>query len=189
MDKINLGARHFLYPQPAVLAGANVNGKPNYLTIAWSGIMQASPALIYVSIRKQRYTLPGIEENKSFSVNVPSAEQVVQVDYCGIRSGHKIDKSEIFTTFYGKLENAPMIEECPINMECRLVKTIDFEGTHMICVGEIVATYADEKYLTNGEPDVSKVNPLIFTTDGKYWAFGEEVGKAFEIGKEFENGQ
>jgi len=183
MAKKNMGARHFLYPQPAAIVGANVDGKPNYMTVAWCGIMQATPPLIYVSIRKERYTLPGIRENGAFSVNVPSADMVAETDYVGIRSGHKVDKSKVFRTFYGELEKAPMIEECPINMECRLVKEIDFEGTHIVFVGEIVQSYVEEGLLSGSYPDVKKVDPIIYSTDGKYWRLGETIGEAFSIGK------
>ncbi len=188
MSKKNMGARHFLYPQPAALVGANVDGKPNYLVIAWCGIMQATPPLIYVSVRKGRYTLPGIKENETFSVNVPSTALAVPTDYCGTNSGRDVDKSRVFKTFYGKLSTAPMIEECPVNMECRLVKTIDFEGTHVVFVGEIVESYVDEECLAGNAPDVRKVDPLIYSTEGKYWGLGEIVGSAFSMGSKYKPG-
>ncbi len=188
MAKVQYGNRHLLYPQPAVIAGANVNGKPNYLTIAWCGIMQATPPLIYISVRRERYTLPGIEENGTFSVNVPSTDQATVTDYIGIRSGKNIDKSEIFTNFYGELETAPMIEECPVNMECRLVKTIDFEGTHIIFVGEIVQTHVNEECLVDGHPDGAKIDALIFTTDGYYWKLGERLAQAHNVGQDYKPG-
>jgi flavin reductase (DIM6/NTAB) family NADH-FMN oxidoreductase RutF len=185
MSKKKMGARHFLFPQPAILAGVNVDGKPNWLTIAWCGIMQATPPLIYISLRRERYSLPGITENGTFSVNVPSTAMAPAVDFCGIKSGHKVDKSGIFKAFYGDIETAPMIEDCPINMECKLIQTLDFEGTHIICIGEIVETYVNDDCLDGNMPDIKKVDPLIFSTDGKYWAVGEKVGDAFRIGNAF----
>jgi flavin reductase (DIM6/NTAB) family NADH-FMN oxidoreductase RutF len=189
MAKVKHGSSHLLYPQPAVLAGALVKGKPNYLAIAWCGIMQASPPIIYVSLRKERYTLPGIRENGTFSVNIPSTSQVAAVDFCGMNSGGKVDKSEIFTTVYGELKTAPMIEECPISMECRLIKEIDFGGTHIVFVGEIAGTYIDEASMTDGKPDIKKVDPLIYTTSGDYWGFGERIADAHSIGKTFRPGK
>ncbi len=185
MTKKEMGTKHFLYPQPAILAGANVEGKPNYLAIAWCGVMQATPPLVYIAVRKERYTLPGIEANKTFSINVPSRDHAAVTDYCGIKSGHNIDKSKIFKNFYGELETAPMIEEFPVNMECKLVETLDFGGTHVTFVGEIVQAYVDEYCLTNGVPDVKKIDPIIYSTDGKYWAIGDLIGKAYNIGKEY----
>jgi len=186
MKKIALGARRLLYPMPAVLVGANVNGKPNFLTIAWCGIVQSEPPMISVALRKDRYTLPGIKENGAFSVNIASTEMVVATDYCGITSGRDVDKSGVFETFYGDLKTAPMIEECPINMECKLAHTLDLGGTHELIIGEIVQSYAKEECLTDGEPDGKKIDPIIFTTgDLNYWKLGEPIGKAFRIGKEF----
>jgi flavin reductase (DIM6/NTAB) family NADH-FMN oxidoreductase RutF len=186
MAKKKMGARHFMFPQPAVIVGANVDGKPNYLTVAWTGVMQHSPALIYVSVRRERYSRGGIEANGTFSVNIPSTHLVVETDYVGINSGHKVDKSKVFDTFYGSLETAPMIEECPVNMECKLIKAIDFEGTHIVYVGEVVESFVSEECLTDGAPDVEKIDPLIFSTEGRYWGIGRMVAKAFNVGKGFE---
>jgi flavin reductase (DIM6/NTAB) family NADH-FMN oxidoreductase RutF len=184
MSKIDLGANHFLYPQPAVIVGANVNGKPNYLTIAWCGIMQGNPPIIEVALNKKRYTSPGIKENKTFSVNVPSTKLVRETDYVGITSGRKADKSKVFTTFYGELKTAPMVEECPINMECKLLGVLDYDGTHEIFVGQIVKTYASEDCVVDRVPDVKKVDPIIYSTgDHNYWCLGEHLAKAFSVGK------
>ena len=182
MTKKEMGPRHFLYPQPAALIGANVNGKPNYLVAAWCGVMQATPALVYVAIRKVRYTLKGIEENGTYSINVPSADMVVETDYCGTVSGRDTDKSKVFTTFYGKLGTAPMVEECPTNMECRVKDILDFGGTHKIIIGEIAESYVNEDILDGDEPDVKKIDPIIYSTGGGYWRFGERIGDAFSMG-------
>jgi len=121
--KINLGARNCLYPLPTTLVGANVNGKPNYITIAHVGI--ADPGSVSLGMAKAHYTNIGIKENGTFSVNIPSVDMVKETDYCGLVSGKNNDKSLLFECFYGKLETAPMIEQCAINMECRLMQTID----------------------------------------------------------------
>ncbi|HDS29726.1 MAG TPA: flavin reductase family protein [Firmicutes bacterium] len=189
MKKIDLGATHFLYPQPAVIVGANVDGKPNYLTIAWCGIMQGKPPIIEVALNKSRYTSPGIKENKTFSVNVPSSNLVVETDYVGITSGKKADKSKVFKSFYGETKTAPMIEECPVNMECRLLEILDYKGSHEIFVGEIVKTYVNEDCLSDGVPDVRKIDPIIFSTgDHNYWRLGEHLADAFTVGKEYKSG-
>ena len=186
MEKNKLGARTFLYPMPTTLVGANVNGKPNYLTIAYCGIVQHSPAMIAVTLGKPHYTNAGIKENGTFSVNIPSAEMVKITDYCGLFSGSKVDKSKLFETFYGKLKTAPMIRECPVNLECKLVQTLDFGGTNEVFIGEIVEAYAEEQYLTDGLPDLKKINPIVFSMhDNNYWTVGEHLGKAWKIGREF----
>ena len=165
--KVKLGAVNCLYPMPTTLVGANVNGKPNYITIAHVGIMDFGS--ISLSMNKVHYTNAGIKENGTFSVNIPSVEMVKETDYCGLVSGKHVDKSQLFETFYGKLGTAPMIKECPINLECRLIKTVDFPR-HDIFVGEIVETYCDEQYLTDGVVDFAKVQPILFVmNDRSYW--------------------
>ena len=121
MTKKSIGAKTFLYPMPTVLVGAQVEGIPNYLAVAYCGIAHHDPPMIAVSLGKNHYTNIGIKANGTFSVNIPSEDMVEVTDYCGIVSGKKEDKSPLFTSFYGKLKTAPMIEQCPINLECRVV--------------------------------------------------------------------
>ncbi len=182
MKKKELGAKPFLYPMPTVIVGANVDGKPNYLAIAYVGIVGNSQ--IAIGIAKTHHTTQGIKEHGTFSVNIPSQDMVNMTDYVGIYSGKKVDKSELFTSFYGKLETAPMIEECPLNLECNVLETLDFERAHGVVIGEIVASYAEEKYLSNDKPDIKKIQPFVFATHNYgYWGIGEYLGEPFKIGK------
>lgn len=165
--KVKLGAKNCLYPMPTTLVGANVNGKPNYITMAHVGIMD--PGSVSLGMNKVHYTNAGIKENGAFSVNIPSLEMVKETDYCGLVSGKHVNKSQLFETFYGKLGTAPMIKECPINLECRLIQTVDFPR-HDVFVGEVVEAYCDEQYLTDGVVDFSKVQPILFVmNDRSYW--------------------
>ncbi len=174
-----------MYPMPAVLVGANVNGKPNFLAVAFCGIMNPHPPTIHVALNKSHHTNAGIRENGTFSVNIPSASMVEATDYCGIFSGQSIDKSKLFDIFYGELQNAPMISQCPISMECRLLQIIEFEIDHVF-IGEIIQSYADPECLTNGIPDMKKMNPMAFSFhDNNYWTLGANIGKAWSIGKDF----
>jgi flavin reductase (DIM6/NTAB) family NADH-FMN oxidoreductase RutF len=185
MEKSKMGSMTFLYPMPATLVGANVGGKPNYLTVAYCGIVQHSPAMIAVTLGKRHYTNAGIKQNETFSVDIPSEEMVTLTDYCGIVTGRQVDKSVLFETFYGQLKTAPMIKECPINLECKLIQTLDLGGTNEIFIGEIVETYTEERYMTNGLPDIKKVNPIIFSMhDNNYWKVGDHLGQAWKIGME-----
>ncbi|MFB0563791.1 MAG: flavin reductase family protein [Candidatus Lokiarchaeia archaeon] len=184
MEKIEIGAKTFLYPMPTTLVGANVGGKPNYLTIAYCGIMNHNPPIIGIAPSKTHYTTIGIKENQTFSVNIPSVDMVKVTDYCGLVSGKKVDKSKLFDTFYGKLKTAPMIGECPLNLECKVIQTLEF-ANDMVFIGEIVAAYSEKKYLTNGLPDIKKINPIIFSMhDNNYWKVGEHVARAWNVGKE-----
>ena len=183
--KKKLGGLNVLYPTPTVLVGAIVNGKPNFITIAHIGIVNhATPHLISLSMGKPHYTNPGIKENKAFSVNIPSENLVAETDYVGIVSGKKTDKSGLFEIFYGELENAPMIQECALNMECKLYDTYD-TATHDLFIGEIVETYADESVLTNEKVDLAKVKPLLFDMSSvMYWSLGNPLAGCWKIGKD-----
>lgn len=183
--KIELGAKNCLYPLPITLIGANVNSKPNYATVAFVGIVGRNS--ISVSMNKARYTNPGIKENKTFSVSIPSVEMAKETDYCGLVSGKDVDKAKLFETFYGKLETAPMAKECPINMECRLIQTVDFARGEVF-IGEIVETYVSEQYLVEGLVDFAKVHPILFVMEGRgYWRLGDRFANAWEIGEELKS--
>jgi flavin reductase (DIM6/NTAB) family NADH-FMN oxidoreductase RutF len=169
---------------PVCLVGANVDGSPNFEAIAWFSLVDYQPDLISISSEKSHYTNKGIKENKSFSVNIPSADMAAVTDFCGLYSGSKVDKSKAFGIFYGELKTAPMISECPVNIECRLTQTVELSHGE-IFIGGIVGTYIEDKYLTDNKPDISKIDPLIFESLGNYWKLGKHVAKAFEIGKNY----
>jgi flavin reductase (DIM6/NTAB) family NADH-FMN oxidoreductase RutF len=187
MSKTMLGPTTTIYPQPALLIGAKVDGKPNFMAVAWAGIANGTPPMISAALRHRRHTLKGIRQNMTFSANVPSTDMIKETDYCGVVSGSRVDKVEVcrFRIFYGKLASAPLIEQCPVNLECKVVHILDL-GSHSLIVGKIEETYISEDCLTDGEPDVNKIKPLIYTTgkEGEYRALGEFIGKAFSIGKE-----
>jgi flavin reductase (DIM6/NTAB) family NADH-FMN oxidoreductase RutF len=184
MNKKPIGAGTFLYPMPTTLVGAQVGGRPNYMTIAYCGIVQHAPPIVAIALRKTRHTYLGIKENKTFSVNIPSEEMVEVTDFCGMHSGLDTDKSALFTTFYGELATAPMIEECPLNLECALARIVELGGSHDLLLGEIVQVYAAPDCLTGDLPDIEKIRPIIYSTgDRSYWRVGDRLGKAFGVGK------
>ncbi len=187
MKKIALGPQTLVYPMPAFLVGANIGEKPNFMAAAWSGIANSTPPMITVALQHHRYTLKGIREHGTFSVNVPQTSQVRETDYCGIVTGAKEDKTAAcnFTVFYGKLKTAPLIEQCPVNLECKVVHTLNL-GSHTLVIGQIEDVYVSEECLTNGEPDPHKIDPLIYVTgaDKAYHGMGQAVGPAFKIGME-----
>jgi len=122
-------------------------------------------------------------ENGCFSVNIPSEDLLEKTDYVGTVSGSEVDKSETFGVFYGKLKNAPLIRECPINIECRLHDIVSLASNNLF-LGEVVAVYTEEKYLTDGQPDIEKIKPFVVTLpDNRYWAIGENIGRAWNTGK------
>lgn len=179
--KKELGPKNLLYPMPTTIVGATVNNKPNFCPIAHVGIMDLGS--VSLGIFKKHYTNAGIIENKTFSVNIPSVDLIEKTDYCGLVSGKDVDKGSLFTVFYGKLKTAPLIEECPINMECKLIQTVDFPN-HDIFIGEVVNTYFEEDILTDGDVDINKVKPLLFVmNDRSYYKLGEKIANAWDVGK------
>ena len=180
--KAELGVKNCLYPLPTVLVGTLVNGKPNYVTIAHVGIMDLES--VSLGMNKRHYTNAGIKAAKTFSINIPSTKMVKVTDFCGLVSGRTQNKADLFKTFYGKLKTAPMIEQCSINMECELVKTVDFPN-HDIFIGKIINTFCDDTVLTDGEVDIVKVQPILFVMNNQsYYGIGEKLAKAWSIGKE-----
>ncbi len=189
-NKVPLGPRPLVYPMPAFLVGANVDGSPNYMAVAWGGIACSNPPMLTIALQHRRHTYKGIKVNGTFSVNIPSEEQVTETDYCGIVSGAKADKNKVcaFKTFYGKLENAPMIEQCPVNLECKTTHILTM-GSHALIIGEIVEVYVDGDCLTDGKPDVDKIKPFIYSEGvaAQYRALGETMAPAFKIGRELKS--
>lgn len=186
MAKIKLGPQELVYPMPAFLVGSLAGGSPDFATVAWGGIVCSVPPMVGVSLRPSRHTYKGIKEHGAFSVNIPSASQVTETDYCGLVSGAKADKVRAcgFHVFYGNLNTAPMIEECPINLECTLFE-MSALGSHVLIIGEITECYASEECLTDGRPDVDKIRPFSYSSGraAEYRALGELLGPAFKIGR------
>jgi flavin reductase (DIM6/NTAB) family NADH-FMN oxidoreductase RutF len=180
--KKTIGPKNCLYPMPVTIVGADVEGKPNFITIAHVGIVDHEH--VSLSMGKQHYTNAGIRENGTFSVNIPSVGLVKQTDYCGLVSGRKFDKSKVFDTFYGTLETAPMISQCPASMECRLQATMDMPR-HDVFIGHIVETYCDEGLLKDDSIDFPRLDPILFAMyDRCYFKLGERFADAWSVGKE-----
>jgi flavin reductase (DIM6/NTAB) family NADH-FMN oxidoreductase RutF len=188
MAKVTKGPQPWLAPMPALLVGADVKGKPNFMAVAWTGIANGEPPIISLAIRPARHTLIGIREHSQFSVNVPSDAQAREVDFCGVRSGAKVDKVAKcgFKVFRGVLEHAPLIEECPINLECTLRQIVELDS-HCLVLGEVVETHVSDDCLNaRGIIDFAAMNPLVFldSPTSQYHGLGKLVAKAFKVGLE-----
>lgn len=165
----------------SVIVGATVDGKANYMTLGQYSGLSMNPPMLYISSRKVHYTNAGIKENGYFSVNIPSAKLILKMDYVGLVSGKDVDKSDVFTIFYGSVNKAPMIEECPANMLCKVVKTVDLPN-YDVFFGEIIETYINQDCLTDGKPDIKKINQ-VFLYGSNYYHVGKVCGNAFSDGK------
>jgi len=184
--KVKLGTFPLVYPIPIVLAGANVRGRPNFATLGDCGVMGINPPLVYISSHREHYTNEGVLENGTYSVNVPSTDLLAVTDYCGMVSGREVDKSELFEVFYGELETAPMIQECPVNLECQVIKEFCIEH-RQIFVGKVVQAYVDEEYVIerNGRKaivEMTRLDPIIYALDNRYYRIGEPIGVGYKEG-------
>lgn len=179
-----IGTVNALYPMPTTLVGTTVNAKPNFLAVAHVGILNhGTPQYLSIGLHKSHYSNSGIHDNRTFSICLPSEGMMVETDYCGIMTGKKTDKAALFEVFYGDLKTAPMIRQCPVNMELKLHDVMDF-STHDIFVGELVQTYADESVIVDGNIDITKLKPLLFDMASKqYWSLGQPLGKCWNAGK------
>jgi flavin reductase (DIM6/NTAB) family NADH-FMN oxidoreductase RutF len=170
---------------PVCLVGANVKGKANFCAVAWFTMIVDQPPSVALVLGKDRATMEGIKENGTFSVNIPSEFNVSAVDYCGISSGHGVDKSKVFGVSYGTLRTAPLADECPISAECKLTKVIEFPGTDLI-IGEVVQVHADRSLVSDGKVDVQGLRPLLYAfPGGPYLSIGPSVAEAFKVGRTF----
>jgi flavin reductase (DIM6/NTAB) family NADH-FMN oxidoreductase RutF len=187
MSKKKLGPQPMLWPHPAVLVGALTDGKPDFAAAAWAGVAAGSPPAVTIGLQPHRHSLKGIYQNRTFSVNIPSVDLVRETDYCGIISGSKTDKVKDcgLEVFYGELKTAPMVEQCPINLECQVLHLLNL-GSHILIVGKIMETYFSEDCLTDGRPDMKKARPFVFGPGG-YFAVGDFVAEAFKVGREIKD--
>ncbi len=168
---------------PVFLIGAVVNNKANFMPAAWVSRVNSNPNIMAVSLSPQRYTYQGVKEHKAFSINVPNANLVAKTDYCGSVSGRNTDKSVSFDVFYGENKNVPMIQECPICAECKIIQKVSLPD-HELLIAEIINIYVNEKCLTNKIPDIAKIKPFIFNmADNNYWMDGKSLGRAGNLGK------
>lgn len=173
------------YIMASVIIGTKVEQKPNFMLCTWVSRVNRTPPMWMASINNTHYSLEGIQATQSFSMNFPSTSQVKESDYVGITSGRTRDKSQVFDVFYGET-GAPLIKTCPFSIELTLTHSIRLQD-HTVLIGTAQNSYLGEEYYTDGLPDMTKMDLLIYTgKPATYWSLGKIVGKAFSIGKELE---
>jgi flavin reductase (DIM6/NTAB) family NADH-FMN oxidoreductase RutF len=183
MSKIKIDSMAaFLYPMPMVLVGSVVDGRANFMAVAWVSRVNYKPPLFAIALGPH-HTNKGIDENREFSINIPDVSLIEKTDYCGLFSGNKTDKSALFNVFYGKSAKAPLIEECPGCMSCSVYDAVKLPH-NTLYIGEPIEVFTEEKYMTDSKLDIKKINPFTLTMpDNHYWSVGENLGKAWSIGK------
>lgn len=182
--------KHLLcLPWAQTILGTHVQGKPNFMALDWLTRVNFNPAMLGICVGKGHASHEAILEIGEFSVNLPTVDMIEKTDYSGLVSGKSVDKSNLFDVFYGELQAAPMISECPLTMECRLTQTVDLPSNSFF-IADILNVYVDQQVLTDGKPDMRKIKPFLLTMpDNNFWSLGESIGKAWNAGKKFKKRQ
>ncbi|MEW6266200.1 MAG: flavin reductase family protein [Thermodesulfobacteriota bacterium] len=180
MAKKILKVKTTLAPLPALLVTCqDREGNSNIITISYAGVVNADPPMIYISVRPPRHSYNMIKESGEFVINIPGENVLKETDYCGIVSGSKVDKFQAtgFTAIPAAKVKAPLIKECPVNLEC-MVKNVIPLGSHDLFLSEVVAVQADEDVLhPDDKVDIEKVKPFSFCYDSmQYWSLKERIG-------------
>ena len=178
MSKIIWKPGTFLYPIPAVMVSCGTMEKSNIITIAWTGIINTNPAIVYISVRPNRFSYELIKKQGEFVINLTNKDLVFATDWCGVKSGAEFDKFKEMnlTKEKGKFVKCPLIKESPVSVECK-VKEIKKLGSHNMIIAEVLSIDADEKYIDeNGAFDINKCD-LIAYSNGKYYSLGKQIGK------------
>ncbi len=165
-----------LYPSAVVLVTSSYQGKDNIITLAWVSTACYNPPMAALAIRDTRYSHDLIKNSGEFVINIPTEKLVKETDYCGQVSGRDVDKfaSCSLTKLEASQVKAPLIKECPINIECTLRQIVHL-GTHDLFLGEVVAVHVDEEILEKDTISFKKAAPLVYAR-GDYYALGTLKG-------------
>lgn len=168
-----------LYPLPAVLVSCGDETHSNLITVAWTGTICSDPAMLYISVRPERYSYGLIKERMEFTVNVTTADMARATDWCGVRSGRDYDKwaETGLTPEPGRAVACPSVKESPLSIECRVKEIIPF-GSHHMFVAEVVNVRADSSLINpeTGAFDLASAVPLVYSHGG-YYRQGDHIGR------------
>lgn len=180
----------FIYPLPAVMVSCGTMEKSNIMTAAWTGILNTNPAMCYISVRPERYSYNLIKGQGEFVINLTNEKLAYATDWCGVKTGSKVDKFKEMHLTKEKAEfvKCPVIKESPVAIECR-VKEIKELGSHHMFIAEVLSIDADEQYIDEkGAFDISKCN-LIAYLNGHYYSMGKKIGRfGFSVQKKKNSG-
>ena len=172
-------AGNMVYPLPAVMVStADKSGKSNILTIAWTGTICTNPAMVYISVRPERYSYHMLKESGEFVINLTTEQLAKATDYCGVRSGKDVDKwkeAHLTPAKAEKLRYAPVIEECPVNIECKVTEVKEL-GSHHMFLADVLAVHADPQYMDEKKKfRLNDAKPLVYS-HGEYLGIGKKLG-------------
>lgn len=179
MEKETFRPGNMLYPAPAVMVSCALPGeRPNIITIGWAGTVCSDPAMLSISVRKERWSHHMIKESGEFVVNLTNRELAHATDWCGVKSGKDFDKFKEMklTPLKSEKIQAPGIAESPVNIECKVKQVLEL-GSHDCFIAEVVNVTVDSSLMDeNGKFDLSAAD-LIAYSHGEYFALGEKLGK------------
>lgn len=178
MAKQTWKAGNMLYPLPAVMVSvADAQGNSNIITIAWAGTICTNPPMVSISVRPERYSYHMIEETGEFVINLTTEKLAYATDYCGVKSGRDVDKFKELNLTEEKAEHvkAPMIKECPVNIECRVIKKEEL-GSHHMFLAEVAAVHVDDAFMDETNRfALEKTDPIVYV-HGEYFGLGRLLG-------------
>lgn len=170
---------NMLYPLPAVMVSVgNKQGETNIITVAWTGTICTNPAMVYISVRPERYSYQMIKESGEFVINLTTEKLVKATDYCGVKSGRDVDKWKEMNLHQVKaetLEYSPLILESSVNIECKVVEIKEL-GSHHMFLANVTAVHADEAYLNEQNKFELNNTGLLAYSHGEYLGLGKKLG-------------
>ncbi len=170
---------NMLNPVPAVMVSvADKEGNKNIITIAWAGTICSDPAMVSISVRKERHSYHMIEETGEFVINLTTEQLVKACDYCGVTSGRDVDKFKEMNLTAFTVENCsvPAIAESPVNLACKVVERKEL-GSHVMYIAEIVSVTVDDAHMNENGKFLINETGLVMYSHGEYFAMGEKLGK------------
>ena len=176
--KISKNPFSALFPCTIVMVSSvDTKGKPNIITLAWVGTVCSTPPMVGIAINPLRYSYQLIDESKQFVVNIPTKNNLKEIDFCGVTSGRDTDKFSItgLTPEAAEKVRPPLIRECPVNLEC-IVKEKLMLGSHHLFIGEVVSVHVEKDILNeNDRIDPTKISPIVYI-QREYWSLNQKIG-------------
>ena len=168
-----------IYPLPAVLVSVGATEEEyNLFTVAWTGTVCTNPPMCYISVRPERHSYGIIKRTGEFVINLTTARLARATDWCGVRSGRDYNKFQEMglTPVAATQVKAPVVEESPISIECRVRQVVEL-GSHDMFIADVVGIEADDRFIDeeSGKFSLEKARPIVYS-HGEYFSLGKMLG-------------
>ncbi|MCK5212971.1 MAG: flavin reductase family protein, partial [Dehalococcoidia bacterium] len=175
-----------VYPIPIALVGATVDGVANFTEVGDCAVIGIHPALVTISLSATHHATKGIDDTGAFSINFPSTDMLSLTDYCGMVSGRDVDKSKLFNVFQGEHTDVPLIEDCPVGLECRVLEVMQVKHRRLF-IAEVIECYVSNQFVETVDgkhavANLSKLDPIIYALDNRYYRIGDAIGTGYSEG-------